>query len=143
MPIQHREIPDLPDRPRVHPIAGQIRRSYPVGRQSFSRACQGEPLALTITTEAPLPDNVQAKLVTTLNSNAGHAWADVPFVRADERTLMCRVMPERPGLHSFRAEFCAACAGYWGKAPVPEKASRSGRGATNPVTGPQYSRTSK
>ena len=42
MPIQHRQIPVLPERPRVHPIAGQICRSYPVGRQSFSRACQGK-----------------------------------------------------------------------------------------------------
>ena len=43
----------------------------------------------------------------------------------------------------IRAEFCAACAGYWGKAPVPGNSSRSSRGATSPVTGPQYSRTSK
>ena len=33
MPLQYRRIPVLPARPRVHPIAGQIRRSYSIGRQ--------------------------------------------------------------------------------------------------------------
>ena len=51
MPSRHRWIPVLPESPRVHPISGGICRSYPVGRQSFSRACQRESLALTITTE--------------------------------------------------------------------------------------------
>jgi hypothetical protein len=69
IPIRHRQIPVLPERPRVHPMAGQIRRSYPVGRQSFSHACQGEILVLTITIGEPLPDNVQARIMTTLNSN--------------------------------------------------------------------------
>ena len=120
MPIQHRKIPALPDRPRVDPIGGHIRRSYPVGRQSFSRACQGEVLALTITTEDALPDNVQAKLVTALNSNPGDVWAEVPFVRSDERTLTCRVKPERPGLHSFRAEFSLDKGATWLRDTVPD-----------------------
>ena len=120
IPIQHRQIPVVPERPRVHPIAGQIRRSYPVGRQSFSRACQGEALALTITTEDPLPDNVQANLVTTLNSNADHAWAEIPFVHTDERTLTCRVTPERPGLYSFRAEFSLHKGATWLRDTVPD-----------------------
>jgi starch synthase (maltosyl-transferring) len=120
MPIQHRRIPVLPERPRVHPIAGRICRSYPVGRQSFSRACQGEVVALTITTEAPLPDNVQANLVTTLNSNGGSAWAKIPFVRPDERTLMCRVTPKHPGLHSFRAEFSPDKGATWLRDTVPD-----------------------
>jgi len=120
MPLQHRQIPVLPNRPRVHPIAGQFRRSYPVGRQSFSRACQGESLALTITTEDPLPDNVQVNLVTTLNSNADHAWAEIPFAHTDERTLTCRVTPERPGLHSFRAEFSLDKGATWLRDTVPD-----------------------
>src|SRR5579863_6645957 len=101
MPIQHRPIPYLPIRPRVHPVDDLISRSYPVGRQSFSRACQGETLALTIATESPLPYNVQASLVTTLNSKGDNTWDTIPFVRADERTLICRVRLECPGLHSF------------------------------------------
>lgn len=120
IPIRHRQIPVLPERPRVHPIAGQICRSYSVGRQSVTRACQGEVLALTITTEDPLPDNVQANLLTTLHSNPGEAWAKVPFVRADERTIMCRVMPERPGLHSFRAEFSLDRGATWLRDTVPD-----------------------
>ena len=78
MPTGHRQIPSLPERPHVHPIAGQIYRSYPVGRQSFSRAFQGEILALTITTNRPLPDNVQASLMTTLNSKGAENGRKFP-----------------------------------------------------------------
>jgi starch synthase (maltosyl-transferring) len=77
-------------------------------------------VALTITTEAPLPGSVQANLVTTLNSNPGDAWTKVPFVRADARTLVCRVKPERPGLHSFRAEFSLDKGATWLGDTVPD-----------------------
>ncbi len=120
MPIQHRRIPVLPVRPRVHPIDDQLRRSYPVGRQSFSRACQGEALALTITTQNPLSDNVQAHLMTTLNSKGGNTWEAVPFVRSDERTMLCRVMLNYPGLHSFRAEFSLDKGATWLGDTVPD-----------------------
>jgi hypothetical protein len=56
MPIQHRRIPVIPERPCAQPLAGKIHRSYPVGRQTVSRVCQGEALALTIITEAPLSE---------------------------------------------------------------------------------------
>ena len=75
---------------------------------------------MTITTEGPLPDNVQAKLVTTLNSNADHTWAEIPFVRANERRLICRITPERPGLHSFRAEFSLDKGATWLRDTVPD-----------------------
>jgi hypothetical protein len=101
-------------------MAGQIRRSYPVGRQSFSRACQGEVLALTITTTDPLPAHVQTRLLTTLNSTADHVWGEAPFVRADERTLTCRVTPGRPGLYSFRAEFSLDNGATWLRDTVPD-----------------------
>ena len=120
MPIRHRRIPVLPERPRVHPVAGHISRSYPVGRQSFSRACQGEILTLTIITEGPLPENVHARLVTTLNSKKGNVWVEVPFVHVNERTLMCHVMPEYPGLRSFRAEFSLDNGGTWHRDTVPD-----------------------
>ncbi len=120
MPIQHRQIPVLPERPRVHPIAGQIHRSYAIGRQSVSRVCQGEVLSLTITTEKPLPNDIQANLVTTLKSNVGDAWAEIPFVRSDERTLTCGLTPERPGLHSFRAEFSLDRGATWLRDTVPD-----------------------
>jgi starch synthase (maltosyl-transferring) len=77
-------------------------------------------MTLTITTESPLPGNVQANLVTTLNSNGGNAWDELPFVRADERTLMCRVMPEHPGLHCFRAEFSLDMSATWHRDTVPD-----------------------
>jgi starch synthase (maltosyl-transferring) len=120
MPTQHRPIPVLPERPRVHPIAGKIFRSYPVGRRSFSRACQGEAFDLTITMEGPLPDNVRANVMTTLNSDAGIAWSKIPFVRADARTLTCRIVPQHPGLHSFRAEFSLDGGATWLRDTVPD-----------------------
>jgi hypothetical protein len=105
MTIQHRRIPVLPELSSVHPIAGQIYRSYPVGRQSFSCAFQGEVLSLIISREDPFPDNIQADLVTTLNSERGCTSVKVPFVRADMRTLVCNIIPKYPGLHPFRAVF--------------------------------------
>jgi hypothetical protein len=75
---------------------------------------------LTITTEAPLPGNVQANLVTTLTASAGQAWAKIPFVRTDARTLTCRVKPGRPGLHSFRAEFSLDKGAAWLRDTVPD-----------------------
>lgn len=103
--VQHRRIPVLPTRPRVHPMACPIDRSYPVGRQRFSRACQEELLTLTISMKDPLPANVQARLMTTVNSRDGKTWNAIPFTRRDERTLVCLVTPQQPGLRSFRAEF--------------------------------------
>ncbi len=120
MSIQHRLIPVLPERPRVHPIAGRIYRSYPVGRQSPSRACQGEDFDLTITTEGSIPDKVQARLMTTLNSKPGNPWLNMPFVRIDKRTLTCRVSPQRAGLRSFRAEFSLDGGATWLGDTVPD-----------------------
>jgi hypothetical protein len=113
-------IPELPARPRVHPIAGQIRRSYPAGRQSFTRACQGERLVLAIATDEPLTDNIRANLDTTLNSTGENVWAKVPFVHSDDRTLTCQITPERPGLHSFRAEFSLDNGATWLGNTVPD-----------------------
>ena len=120
MPIQHLKIPVLPECPRIRPIAGNIYRSYPVGRQSFSRACQGENLTLTITSEDPLPGNIHANLVTTLNSNDGNVWDTVSFVRDDEHSLVCRVTPKWAGLHSFRAEFSMDKGTTWLRDSVPD-----------------------
>lgn len=120
MPSQHRRIPVLPERPCVHPVARQIYRSYPVGRQSISRACQGGILTLAITTKDPLANKVQASLMTTLNSKGADDWASVPFVRSDARTLTCSLTPAHPGLHSFRAEFSLDNGAIWLRDTVPD-----------------------
>ena len=120
MPIRHRKIPVLPECPRIRPISGHLCRSYPVGRQSFSRACQGDILTLTITAEDPLPGNIRANLVTTLNSNDGNIWSTIPFVRDDAHTLVCRVTPKWAGLHSFRAEFSLDNGTSWLRDSVPD-----------------------
>ncbi len=120
LPVGPRRIPSLPARPHVHPVDDHIHRSYPVGRQSFSRACQGNVLTLTITTGAPLPDTVHARLMTTLNSKGGIEWAKVPFTRVDARTFVCRVTLKHPGLHSFRAEFSLDKGVTWIGDTVPD-----------------------
>jgi hypothetical protein len=119
-PIQRREIPVLPERPCTHPISNQIRRSYPVGRQSFSRASQDELWALTVTVKEGLPQNVQARLISTLNATGGHPTTATPFVRRDERTLACPVTPERSGLYTFRAEFSLDGGLTWLRDTVPD-----------------------
>ncbi len=77
-------------------------------------------LVLTITTHDPLPDNVQASLLTTLNSKEGGVWTRIPFVRSDERTLICRVTSQFTGLHSFRAEFSLDECATWLRDTVPD-----------------------
>jgi hypothetical protein len=120
MPIEHRRIPELPERPRVHPVADQISRSYPVGRQSFSRACQGSALTVTLTAQSPLGDNVQACLMSTLNCKGAHEWSAIPFSRVDSHTLTCSVVPLYTGLHSFRAEFSLDGGAAWLRDTVPD-----------------------
>jgi hypothetical protein len=120
MPIEHRRIPELPERPRVHPVADQINRSYPVGRQNFSRACQGGALAITLTTQSQIADNVQACLMSTLGSKGADEWSAIPFIRADNRTMTCSVVPQYPGLHSFRAEFSLDGGATWLRDTVPD-----------------------
>jgi len=118
--IHHRRVPTLPERPRVHPISSQMRRSYPVGRQSFSRACQGESLKLMITSDDLIAKHVTARIMSTLNSRTGSIWTSTPFVREDNFTLTCCITPERPGLYSFRAEFSLSGGATWLRDTVPD-----------------------
>lgn len=120
MPIQHRRIPILPECPRIRPFDDHISRSYPVGRQSFSRACQGEDLCLTITSGSPLPVNIKARLVSKMNSVNGRIWNSVPFDCSDSRTMICHITPKRPGLHSFHAEFSLDNGTTWLRDTIPD-----------------------
>lgn len=115
MSIHHNRIPVLPNRPRVKPISGKIHRSYPVGRQSFSRVCQGQLLTLTITIDmkAQTHENVLVNLITTMNSDDGKTWNTVSFSAVDSRTWVCNVKATRLGLHSFRAEFSLDQGNSW------------------------------
>jgi hypothetical protein len=120
MASQRRRIPALPERPIVLPIAGYITRSYPVGRQAFSRAFQGEVFSLIISSENPLPDSIMANLVTTINSNGNTTWNTIPFLHNNEKMLECSVTPKHPGLHSFRAEFSLDKGATWIRDSVPD-----------------------
>ena len=76
---------------------------------------------MTITTEDPLPDNIHANLVTTLNSTENDEWNTVPFVREDANTLvLVGLHPNGPDLHSFRAEFSIDKGASWIRDSVPD-----------------------
>lgn len=120
MKIQHRHIPVLPERPRTHPIEGQIIRSYPVGRENFSRSYQGKVLELTITSNVPFSPDAQANLLTNMDSKDGEKWSDVPFSRKDERTFMCQFVPKHTGLFSFLPEFSLNKGATWVRDNVPD-----------------------
>ena len=120
MPVTHRAIPTLPACPRARSIAADIRRSYPTGRQAFSRALAGTALELTISSGEPLPVNVRATLVTTINADREGKWTEAPFVRRDEKTLVCSTIPARPGLFSFRTKFTIDGGATWLRDPVPD-----------------------
>ena len=66
MPVTRRPAPTLVDCPRVRTIAKHVRRSYPTGRQAFSRGFVGAPMELTVSADEPVPAGVRASLVTTL-----------------------------------------------------------------------------
>ena len=120
MAIHPSRIPVLPKCPIIHPFDDHIIRSYPVGRQNFSRACQGEDLVLRIKTGSPLPKNIRANLVSTLDSINSKSWSKVPFKIIDKRTLVCHVKPIHPGLHTFHAEFSLDNGDTWIRDSVPE-----------------------
>lgn len=120
MTIHHHRIPVLPDRPVTYPIARQIFRSYPVGRQSFSRACKGKETTLTISTEEPLPAEIQANIITAMNSSEDNLWEKIPFEHVDDRTLLCQIKPKHSGLHPFRAEFSLDNGATWFRDTVPD-----------------------
>ncbi len=120
MSIQHRKIPVLPHRPRVRPVHNNMFRSYPVGRQSFSRACQGEVLTLTISTDNPYPENIKANLLTSLNSRDGKTLERIPFTIVNPLLLECHIKILHPGLQSFRAEFSLDNGNSWLRDTVPD-----------------------
>ena len=120
MAVTHRPIPAVPHCPRARAIAEDIHRSYPTGRKEISRVYSGSVFELTISTRHQFPLNVQANLVTTLNSNAGELLR-VPFTLSDDATaLMCRIVPEKTGLYCFWTQFSVDGGNTWLHDPVPD-----------------------
>jgi hypothetical protein len=119
MPVNHRPIPSLPNAPRARSIAPDLKRSYSTGRQEFSRAVVGRSLELTIATGEKFPPNIRATLVTAMCGDGGKL-AEFSFVRRDEKTLVCQIMPKRPGLHSFWTRFSIDEGKTWLHDPVPD-----------------------
>jgi len=119
MPIQHRQIPALPNRPKVTPFSGRIKRSYPVGKQSFIRAFKGEPFTVSISSETLFPKNMQARLLSSLNS-PDKSKQVFPFSSTDHKTIICTIKPENSGVFTFRVEFSADKGKTWTKENVPD-----------------------
>lgn len=116
----HRRIPPLPSRPRQLPVSGHITRSYPVGRQNYFRAYQGQGLKLGLTTEQPLPSDVHVRLTTTMNGRESDAWISIPFDRVNDQTQECLIYPENAGMHRLRAEFSLDNGLTWLRDTVPD-----------------------
>ncbi|MFZ4576421.1 MAG: alpha-amylase family glycosyl hydrolase [Phycisphaerales bacterium] len=120
MPTVRRPIPALPDRPRSIAIVPYLWRSYPVGRQEFSRAVVGQPLKLSFWTDTSFPKPVLAVLDTTLNAPRPGEWVSVPFEESDDTAFTCSITPTETGLYSFRAR-CSFDGGMtWMRDPVPD-----------------------
>jgi len=120
MPPRHRPIPPLPAGPRVKSVADDMRRSYPTGKLEFSRALSGSAMELVISTGKRFPPTARAILVTTINSKQDGEWMEIPFVRTDEKTFTCRIIPQRPGLYSFWARFSVDGGASWQHDTVPD-----------------------
>lgn len=120
MPVTRRPIPPLPDVPRPAAIAKDLHRSYPTGRLEYSRAFVGSPIELSISTTDWFTADTQARLVTNINATQPSEWLEVPFVRRDDRTFTCGIVPDRPGLFSFWARFSTDGGETWRHDPVPD-----------------------
>lgn len=120
MAFQRRPIPDLPERGRTPSIVPYLWRSYPVGRQEFSRVVVGQPLNLSFWTSDHFPKPVQAILDTTLNAPSSGDWVSVPFTESDDTAFTCSITPLKTGLYTFRAR-CSFDGGMtWIRDPVPD-----------------------
>lgn len=105
MSIKHRKIPKLPVCKREIPLEGHVKRSYPVGRHRFSRIFEGNELRLSIKTDKKLPTKVNARLITSINSENQSVWNKIPFIKINDNEFICQLYPQSPGLHFFWAEF--------------------------------------
>ncbi|MCL4222486.1 MAG: hypothetical protein KJZ65_14085 [Phycisphaerales bacterium] len=113
-------IPNLPERPRVSVIGPAVRRSYPVGRQEFSRTFVGREFEVTVTVDVPAPEGTVVCLDTTLNAPTHAEFATVLFDRLDDRTFRCRITPQTPGFYWFRARASADGGANWIRDAVPD-----------------------
>jgi Glycogen debranching enzyme, glucanotransferase domain len=118
--IGREAIPNLPDRPRAPVIGPSVRRSYPVGRQEFSRAYQGRVFEVSVTSDIAPPESMVLCLDTTLNAPRQNEFATFPFERLDQRTFRCRITPERPGFFWFRARASADGGAAWIRDAAPD-----------------------
>lgn len=120
MPITHRPIPTLPDCPLARRIAVNLRRSYPVGRQEFSRGFASQQMEFSVSTDDQFPVGEQARLVTTINATKPGDRIETPYVMVDAKTFVSHVTPENPGLYSVRTRYSSDGGSTWLRDPVPD-----------------------
>jgi len=119
-PLNHRRIPDLPDRPRISPTAGQVHRSYTAGRQHFSRAIKDVPVDMTVTTTNPIPETLTAHLRIMRHVAEDSLATEEQFKVIGEKTLQAEVVFKEPGLYSFRSEYSVDRGATWLQDSVPD-----------------------
>lgn len=120
MPVSRRPVPLLPKVPRARSIAADIRRSYPTGRQEFSRVFVGNSFEVTISTSGTFPRDIRLCLVTSINATEEGEWTEVTFDRRDGQTFACKIVPTKPGLHLFWVRFSLDGGKTWLRDPVPD-----------------------
>lgn len=120
MSVTHGSVPVLPACPRSRSVADHVYRSYPTGKQEFSRAFAGTELELTVSSRQPFRSNVEATLITTVNAPRDGEWIHFPFGRSNESTFTCRIVPGSPGLFSFWAKFPVDGGSTWLNDPIPD-----------------------
>ncbi len=77
-------------------------------------------MELTVSTGDKLPAKLVATLVTTMNAPQSGKWVEFPFTLRDEKTLVCAVTPNLPGLYSFRTRYSLDGGSTWQRDPVPD-----------------------
>ncbi|QOV89199.1 alpha-amylase family glycosyl hydrolase [Humisphaera borealis] len=120
MPVARRPAPPLPACPRVKTLAKEVRRSYPTGRQQYSRAFVGSPFEVSIHASDKLPQGIRAVLVTSLNARGANDCVEVPMELVNDKTLFCRITPDRPGLFWFHAQASMDGGMTWIHDPIPD-----------------------
>lgn len=118
MPVKKRNIPILPDCPTDLPFAGSLERSFPHGDGNFTKALAGEEVQLSLGSVHPLPRQFEVRMISSLNSPDG-SESSIPFARDNQGVFICKFIPTKSGVFSFRLEFTADNGKTWIKDKLP------------------------
>ncbi len=105
IPLSRRSIPPLPSRPVHRGEAGIVQRSFKPGSGDFTRLYNDEPLALSVTLNAPEAARPLVTLHTDIGASEPGAWREIPFASADQKTFTLNLAVPLCGLYRFRVKY--------------------------------------